>query len=30
MALTGYYAWHKICVSRNILPGMQELVAPDR
>jgi ribonucleoside-diphosphate reductase beta chain len=26
MALTGYYAWHKICVSRNILPGMQELV----
>jgi ribonucleoside-diphosphate reductase beta chain len=26
MALTGYYAWHKICVSRSILPGMQELV----
>lgn len=26
MALTGYYAWHKICVSRDILPGMQELV----
>jgi ribonucleoside-diphosphate reductase beta chain len=26
MALTGYYAWHKICVSRGILPGMQELV----
>lgn len=26
MALTGYYAWHKICVSRAILPGMQELV----
>jgi ribonucleoside-diphosphate reductase beta chain len=26
MALTGYYAWQKICVSRNILPGMQELV----
>jgi ribonucleoside-diphosphate reductase beta chain len=26
MALTGYYAWHKICVDRNILPGMQELV----
>ena len=26
MALTGYYAWHKICVDRNILPGMRELV----
>jgi ribonucleoside-diphosphate reductase beta chain len=26
LALTGYYAWHKICVDRNILPGMQELV----
>ena len=26
MALTGYYAWHKICVARGILPGMQELV----
>src|SRR5882762_2667643 len=26
MALTGYYAWHKICVNRGILPGMQELV----
>jgi ribonucleoside-diphosphate reductase beta chain len=26
MALTGYYAWHKICVTRSILPGMQELV----
>jgi ribonucleoside-diphosphate reductase beta chain len=26
LALTGYYAWHKICVERNILPGMQELV----
>jgi ribonucleoside-diphosphate reductase beta chain len=26
MALTGYYAWHKICVGRGILPGMQELV----
>jgi ribonucleoside-diphosphate reductase beta chain len=26
MALTGYYAWHKICVERDILPGMQELV----
>jgi ribonucleoside-diphosphate reductase beta chain len=26
MALTGYYAWHKICVDRGILPGMQELI----
>lgn len=26
LALTGYYAWHKICVERAILPGMQELV----
>ncbi|MCB0948866.1 MAG: R2-like ligand-binding oxidase [Mycobacterium sp.] len=26
MALTGYYAWQRICVDRNILPGMQELV----
>ncbi|GAA2337689.1 R2-like ligand-binding oxidase [Saccharopolyspora halophila] len=26
LALTGYYAWHKICVSRGILPGMQEIV----
>src|SRR5271156_3696993 len=26
LALTGYYIWHKICVERNILPGMQELV----
>jgi ribonucleoside-diphosphate reductase beta chain len=26
MALTGYYLWHKICVDRGILPGMQELV----
>jgi len=26
MALTGYHAWHKICVARGILPGMQELV----
>jgi len=26
LALTGYYAWHKICMERNILPGMQELV----
>lgn len=26
LALTGYYAWHKICASRGILPGMRELV----
>jgi ribonucleoside-diphosphate reductase beta chain len=26
MALTGYYAWHRICVERRILPGMQKLV----
>jgi ribonucleoside-diphosphate reductase beta chain len=26
LALTGYYAWHKICIERGILPGMQELV----
>ncbi len=26
LALTGYYIWHKICVDRGILPGMQELV----
>ncbi|MFY2859243.1 R2-like ligand-binding oxidase [Mycobacterium sp. THU-M104] len=26
LALTGYYAWHKICVVRGILPGMQQLV----
>jgi ribonucleoside-diphosphate reductase beta chain len=26
LALTGYYAWQKICIGRGILPGMQELV----
>jgi len=26
LALTGYYAWNKVCKSRGILPGMQELV----
>ncbi len=26
LALTGYYAWQKLCVSRGILPGMRELV----
>ncbi|MGW1677653.1 R2-like ligand-binding oxidase [Saccharopolyspora sp. NPDC002376] len=26
LALTGYYSWHKICVSRGILPGMQQVI----
>ncbi|MGH3556556.1 MAG: R2-like ligand-binding oxidase [Mycobacterium sp.] len=26
LALTGYFAWHKVCAARGILPGMQELV----
>src|ERR1700751_283670 len=26
LALPGYFGWHKICVERGILPGMQELV----
>ncbi|MGH3561558.1 MAG: R2-like ligand-binding oxidase, partial [Mycobacterium sp.] len=26
LALTGYYAWHKICTARGILPGVRELV----
>lgn len=26
LALTGYYAWNKICVERDILPGMRELI----
>ena len=26
LALTGYYAWHKICLDRGILPGMQQLI----
>ena len=26
LALTGYYIWHRICVVRDILPGMQELI----
>jgi ribonucleoside-diphosphate reductase beta chain len=26
LALTGYFAWQKICAERKILPGMQELV----
>ncbi len=26
LALTGYFAWAKMCASRNILPGMQQLI----
>ncbi|WIY06646.1 R2-like ligand-binding oxidase [Amycolatopsis mongoliensis] len=26
LALTGYFAWAKVCKSRNILPGMQQVV----
>jgi hypothetical protein len=26
LALTGYYAWYKVCSHKGILPGMQELV----
>ncbi|NKQ55189.1 R2-like ligand-binding oxidase [Amycolatopsis sp. K13G38] len=26
LALTGYYAWQKVCTKRGILPGMQRLV----
>lgn len=26
LALTGYYAWQKVCTKHGILPGMQELV----
>lgn len=26
LALTGYYAWNKICRARGILPGMQEVI----
>ncbi|UUV28643.1 R2-like ligand-binding oxidase [Amycolatopsis roodepoortensis] len=26
LALTGYFAWAKVCKSRNILPGMQKVV----
>jgi ribonucleoside-diphosphate reductase beta chain len=26
LALTGYYAWNKVCKQQGILPGMQELV----
>ena len=27
LALTGYYAWQKICVQEQILPGMQSLIS---
>ncbi|WP_132992483.1 R2-like ligand-binding oxidase [Gordonia zhaorongruii] len=27
LALTGYFAWHKICVENDILPGMQSLIS---
>ena len=26
LALTGYFAWAKVCASRGILPGMQKLI----
>lgn len=26
LALTGYFAWNKVCKQRGILPGMQEIV----
>jgi ribonucleoside-diphosphate reductase beta chain len=26
LALTGYYAWAKVCNSRGLLPGMQQLI----
>ncbi|MFJ2834355.1 R2-like ligand-binding oxidase [Nocardia sp. NPDC087230] len=26
LALTGYFAWAKVCKSRGILPGMQQLI----
>ncbi len=26
LALTGYFAWAKVCTSRGILPGMQQLI----
>jgi ribonucleoside-diphosphate reductase beta chain len=26
LALTGYFAWSKVCASRGILPGMQRLI----
>jgi ribonucleoside-diphosphate reductase beta chain len=26
LALTGYFAWAKVCNSRNLLPGMRQLI----
>lgn len=26
LALTGYYAWNKVCAENGILPGMQQLI----
>ncbi len=26
LALTGYYAWQRVCTKRQIFPGMQELI----
>ncbi|GAA4547855.1 R2-like ligand-binding oxidase [Pseudonocardia xishanensis] len=26
LALTGYYAWQKVCASRGILPGIQQVI----
>jgi ribonucleoside-diphosphate reductase beta chain len=26
LALTGYYGWNKVCSSRGILPGMQQII----
>lgn len=26
LALTGYYAWQRVCTERGIFPGMQELI----
>ncbi|WP_219412793.1 R2-like ligand-binding oxidase [Pseudonocardia nigra] len=26
LALTGYFAWQKVCASRGILPGMQRII----
>ncbi|GAB16993.1 hypothetical protein GOEFS_018_00260 [Gordonia effusa NBRC 100432] len=26
LALTGYYAWQRVCTKRGIFPGMQELI----
>lgn len=26
LALTGYYAWNRVCAQRNVLPGIREVV----